>query len=169
MNSIQSSETNKEQTFVGCGKEISRRKFMASSLLGATTILGSSSLLNSSDNLMITNKNESGMEKKHKCKITVIRRELYEDLRNEFCADPNTGKCGAFEDGQEWIVDVYGFMNMLNGQFCSFAWDSISKYVYAALNGGSLLRGWMKDEKEMIACCNDGIRPVIFKLERIDE
>ena len=25
------------------------------------------------------------------------------------------------------------------------------------------------NEKKMIACCNDGTRPVIFKLERIDE
>ncbi len=25
-----------------------------------------------------------------------------------------------------------------------------------------------KDERMMIACCNDGTRPVIFKIERID-
>nr|WP_297284214.1 TIGR04076 family protein [uncultured Agathobaculum sp.] len=27
---------------------------------------------------------------------------------------------------------------------------------------------WTNDERMMIACCNDGIRPVIFKIERID-
>jgi uncharacterized repeat protein (TIGR04076 family) len=95
---------------------------------------------------------------------------LYEDLRDEYCADPNAGKCDLYQEGQEWIVDVMGFATMLNGQFCSLAWDAISKFVYAALNGGSIfISGWMKDEKVMIACCNDGIRPVIFKLERIDE
>ena len=26
----------------------------------------------------------------------------------------------------------------------------------------------MNDDKVMIACCNDGTRPVIFKIERID-
>jgi len=31
------------------------------------------------------------------------------------------------------------------------------------------MRGWTNDEKMMITCCNDGARPVIFKLERIDE
>lgn len=31
------------------------------------------------------------------------------------------------------------------------------------------MRGWTNDERVMIACCNDGTRPVIFKLERIDE
>ena len=30
------------------------------------------------------------------------------------------------------------------------------------------MRGWMKDERVMIACCSDGTRPVIFKIERID-
>ena len=169
MKSTRNTEPNKEQTFAGCGKEISRRKFMASSLLEATAMLGTGSLLKASDNLMTTNENELRLAKNYKCKITVIRRELYEDLRDEYCADPNTGKCNAVEDGQEWIVDGPGFMNMLNGQFCSIAWDCISKYVYSALNGGSLLRGWMKDDKVMIACCNDGIRPVIFRLERIDE
>lgn len=30
------------------------------------------------------------------------------------------------------------------------------------------MRGWMKDERVMIACCSDGTRPVIFKIERLD-
>ena len=28
--------------------------------------------------------------------------------------------------------------------------------------------GWMERENEMIACCSDGTRPVVFKIERID-
>ena len=27
---------------------------------------------------------------------------------------------------------------------------------------------WTNDERMMIACCNDGTRPVIFRIERID-
>ena len=30
------------------------------------------------------------------------------------------------------------------------------------------MRGWMKDERVMIASCNDGTRPVIFKIQRMD-
>lgn len=30
------------------------------------------------------------------------------------------------------------------------------------------MHGWTKDDHIMIACCNDGTRPVIFKIERID-
>ena len=52
--------------------------------------------------------------------------------------------------------------------FCSEAWDAVSRYIYAGLQGGSIMQGWMKDENVMIACCSDGTRPVIFKIERID-
>lgn len=105
----------------------------------------------------------------HKCKITVLRREYFADLAGQYLADPNAGKCPVFRDGQEFLVDSKGFFKMLDGQFCSEAWDCISRYVYAALQGGSIMRGWTNDEKMMITCCNDGTRPVIFKLERIDE
>ena len=40
--------------------------------------------------------------------------------------------------------------------------------VYTALQGGSIMKGWTNDDRVMIACCNDGTRPVIFKIERID-
>ena len=106
---------------------------------------------------------------KHRCKITVLRREFYQDLADEYLANPQAGKCSRFHDGQEFILEQGDFFNMMNGEFCSEAWDAISRYVYAALQGGSIMRGWTKDEKVMISCCNDGVRPVIFKLERIDE
>ena len=30
------------------------------------------------------------------------------------------------------------------------------------------MKDWTNDDRMMIACCNDGTRPVIFKIERID-
>lgn len=30
------------------------------------------------------------------------------------------------------------------------------------------MQGWTNDDRMMIACCNDGTRPVIFKVEHID-
>lgn len=105
---------------------------------------------------------------RHKCKITVLRRELFQDLADEYLANPNAGKCNRFQDGQEFILEQGDFFNMMDGEFCSEAWDAISRYVYAALQGGAIMRGWTNDEKMMISCCNDGVRPVIFKIERID-
>ena len=60
------------------------------------------------------------------------------------------------------------FYHLMNGKFCGEAWDAISRYVYTALQGGSIMKGWTNDDRMMITCCNDGTRPVIFKIERID-
>ena len=30
------------------------------------------------------------------------------------------------------------------------------------------MQAWTNDDRMMIACCNDGTRPVVFKIERID-
>jgi uncharacterized repeat protein (TIGR04076 family) len=54
---------------------------------------------------------------KHKCKITVIRREFFQDLADEYLADPNVGKCSLFHDGQEFIVDQKNFWKMMNASF----------------------------------------------------
>lgn len=48
--------------------------------------------------------------------------------------------------------------------FCSEAWDAIARYIYTGLQGGSIMKGWMKEENTMITCCSDGTRPVIFKI-----
>ena len=31
-----------------------------------------------------------------------------------------------------------------------------------------IMHGWTNDERMLITCCNDGTRPVIFKIERIN-
>jgi|GEM_PF-2794488 len=49
----------------------------------------------------------------------------------------------------------------------SEAWDSISRYVYVALQGGSIMNGWTNDQKIMITCCNDATRLLIFKLKEL--
>ena len=106
---------------------------------------------------------------KHRCKITVLRKECFEDLQQQYLADPHSGPCPYFEVGQEFILEQDDFFRLLHGRFCAEAWDAISRYVYAALQGGSIMEGWTNDEKIMIACCNDGTRPVVFKIERLDE
>ena len=108
----------------------------------------------------------------HKCKVTVIRKELYPDLQEQYLADPKSGACPFYEVGQEFLFERYGkrddFWTMGRGSQCSEAWDAISRYIYTALQGGSIMRNWTNDERVMIACCNDGTRPVIFKIQRID-
>ena len=108
----------------------------------------------------------------HRCKVTVIRKELYKDLQEEYLADKEAGECPFYNVGDEFIFDRYDdkddFWTMGRGSQCSEAWDCISRYIYTALQGGAIMRGWSKNDKIMIACCNDGTRPVVFKIERID-
>ena len=124
----------------------------------------------------------------HKCKMTVLDKKLYPELQAQYCADPEAGPCPCYRVGDEYVFERYGqaddFWRMGTGTLaagaaegvagsagvphCSEAWDALSRYIYAALQGGSIMRGWMKDEREMITCCSDGTRPVIFKLQRLD-
>ena len=126
----------------------------------------------------------------HKVKVTVIDKKLFPELQTEYCADPNSGMCPCYNAGDEFIFERYGIaddfwhmgLNTLKqtsnvaGEIaggtgfphCSEAWDAISRYIYAGLQGGSIMRGWMNNERVMIACCSDGTRPVIFKIERLD-
>ena len=134
----------------------------------------------------------------YKVKVTVLDKKLYPELQQEYCAVPDSGKCPCYYVGDEFLFyrnderDDFWHMGagtlVKSGQpdegclqspgtmhcgtkgvpFCSEAWDAISRYIYTALQGGSIMHGWTKDDKVMIACCNDGTRPVIFKIERID-
>ncbi|MCI8283898.1 MAG: TIGR04076 family protein [Firmicutes bacterium] len=126
----------------------------------------------------------------HKVKLTVIDKKLYPELQTEYCKDPNAGMCPCYNVGDEFIFERYGMaddfwhigLNTLKQTVnaadkiaggtefphCSEAWDAVSRYIYAGLQGGSIMRGWMNDDRVMIACCSDGTRPVIFKIERLD-
>ena len=73
-----------------------------------------------------------------------------------------------FPEGTGITPQQDDFYHLMNGKFCGEAWDAVSRYVYTALQGGSIMKGWTNDDRMMITCCNDGTRPVIFKIERID-
>lgn len=127
---------------------------------------------------------------KYKVKVTVIDKKLYPELQEKYCKDPKAGACPCYNVGDEFIFERdedkddfwhMGFNTLVktNGNpnevaggpkmpFCSEAWDAIARYIYAGLQGGSIMKGWMKEENTMITCCSDGTRPVMFKIERID-
>ena len=95
-------------------------------------------------------------------KVTVVKRTVNEDLAAQY-AQPGTGICTAFEDGQEFVVDG---LNQPEG-FCAWAWGDIHKSVLAIRSGSNF--GFMQEEGTLVVACTDGIRPVIFKVERIDD
>jgi uncharacterized repeat protein (TIGR04076 family) len=103
------------------------------------------------------------------CKITVLKRTLNSDLAAEY-VEMTVQPCGAFREGQEFIVSAD--LGKPEG-FCTWAWDDIYKTVVTLARGGNfsdgIFQGWMKNPHCMVTCCSDGIRPVIFKVERREE
>ena len=122
---------------------------------------------------------------KHKVRLTVIDKKLYPELQQQYCADPNSGACPCYNvgdvfefyrdeendhfwhSGMNTLVKTTADPDTVAGgpkiPHCSELWDAISRYIYTGLQGGSIMKGWMAKENEMIACCSDGTRPVIFK------
>ena len=99
-----------------------------------------------------------------KCKITVMRIAQYEDLMTQY-ENPISHACD-MKLGQVFIANV---LEKPQG-FCSSAWDTLSPFVLALSHGGAnFYDGWMKNPKSAMLSCNDGIRPVSFLVEALDE
>jgi uncharacterized repeat protein (TIGR04076 family) len=69
--------------------------------------------------------------------------------------------CPRFTEGQEFIVE-----NHPGEEFCDWAWKDIHKAYTALMSGGSYPDA--QDENTIIVRCRDIVRPVFFKLERLD-
>ena len=97
-------------------------------------------------------------------KITVLKRQ---DPKEIFDAYPVKEKdwfvpCKIYEDGQEFILEENLAMPE---NFCASAWHTIYPNIRLLSFGGNL--PFFDEEGVAISCCSDGMRPVIFKLERI--
>ncbi len=105
------------------------------------------------------------MAKRHKVKITVLKRLNPSEVFKKSPATPiePLGPCKLFTDGQEFVVEA----GRTPEGFCTSAWHTIYGNVKTLGFGGNL--PWYKEKGIAINCCTDGLRPVIFKLERISE
>lgn len=101
-----------------------------------------------------------------KVRITVLKTDFDDKLAREYGVD-GMGPCPAFKVGD--VIECERHYQPEG--FCGEAWKCIQHYVYALYHGAKLPfgKGWMKDVNVAIATCNDGLRPVTFKLERIEE
>jgi len=104
-----------------------------------------------------------------KVKITVIKKLNYKDLygENPPCALNESNfepECSLLSVGQEFIIS--GADSYPPG-FCAWAFAQISRDIVHLFFGGDYSE--FKDKGVVISCCTDGLRPVIFKLERIED
>jgi uncharacterized repeat protein (TIGR04076 family) len=104
-----------------------------------------------------------------KAKITVVKRVSNLDVAQEYMGKEYKPKdripCPHFEEGQEFILDSWG---VPPEGFCAWAWADIHKYILFVMGGGSYNSPWVEQDGAAIACCTDGYRPVVFKIERIE-
>lgn len=102
-----------------------------------------------------------------KVKITVLETTFNEALAKEYGAIGITA-CPMMQQGQIFYADY-----AKPEGFCDEAWKAIYQYVFAlAHNNGNELfyyGDWIRTPGVAICCCNDGLRPVIFKLEATKE
>ena len=85
------------------------------------------------------------------------------ELAEEFCVHGKAAcPCPAFSVGQEFITE-----NLDQPEnFCTWAWDDIFKYI-TLLHCGGNMSDHIKRKNTVIACCTDGLRPVVFKIEKL--
>lgn len=104
-----------------------------------------------------------------KVKITVLRTTLNKDLAAEYGVE-GLDACPMLKEGQVFYAD-YAKPDGL----CDEAWKAIYQYVFALAHGAGTDGGlfyygdWIRKPGVAICSCNDGLRPVIFKLEATDE
>lgn len=101
-----------------------------------------------------------------KCKITVLKTTFDRELAAEYGAE-GLAACPMLKEGQVFYAD-YGKPQ----GFCDEAWKAIYQYVFALSHGagdGLFYYGdWIRKPGVAICSCNDGLRPVIFKIEATD-
>ena len=103
----------------------------------------------------------------NKVKITVLKTTLDAQLAAEYGAE-GLGPCPMLQEGQVFYAD-YAKPEGL----CDEAWKAIYQYAFALAHGageGLFYYGdWIRTPGVAICSCNDGLRPVIFKLEATQE
>ena len=103
----------------------------------------------------------------NKVKITVLKTTLDRELAAEYGAEGLTA-CPMMREGQVFYAD-YAKPEGL----CDEAWKAIYQYVFALAHGAGedvfYYGDWIRTPGVAICSCNDGLRPVIFKLEATDE
>ena len=101
---------------------------------------------------------ENMFPSRNSVKITVLKRLFHQDLIEKYTDSQDWTACDHFKEGQEFIVSKAIPWDMPEG-FCGWAWADIQKMVWGMARGGPNI---------FIACCTDGYRPVIFKLEKME-
>ncbi len=100
-----------------------------------------------------------------KVKITVVKKINNKDMFGDNPPAESTAspECDYLEVRQEFMSEDAA----CPPGFCDWAFADIQRDIVHLLFGGSY--PWMKEKGVVLSSCTDGVRPVIFKLERIED
>ena len=101
-------------------------------------------------------------------KITVVERTFNKEITEEygskeFLAGAGNGPCARFEDDQVFVLNS---MSKPEG-FCDWAWADIHREIRTVAFKGEF--PWVNTPHSAITCCTDGMKPVVFCVERVEE
>ena len=103
----------------------------------------------------------------NKVKITVLKTTFDAELAAQYGAEGLTA-CPMMKEGQVFFADY-----AKPEGFCDEAWKAIYQYVFALAHGAGkdvfYFCDWIREPGVAICSCNDGLRPVIFKLEATEQ
>jgi len=108
------------------------------------------------------------MSKHYPVKITIIRKFSSEEVFGHEYHYPDGRKsitCPHFEEGQEIVVD-HVYTDLPSDWPCSWAWMDLWKDLSVLSLGGDFVH---TEPKMTFTTCRDGTKPVVFKLERLEE
>lgn len=101
-----------------------------------------------------------------KVKITILKTTFDKELAHEY-GSAGLGPCPMMCAGQVFYADY-----AKPEGFCDEAWKAIYQYVFALAHGAGqdvfYFGDWIRKPGTAIVSCNDGLRPVIMKLEATD-
>ncbi len=101
-----------------------------------------------------------------KVRITILKTTFDSELAKEF-GMIGLGPCPLMKAGAVYYADY-----AKPEGFCDEAWKAIYQYVFALAHGAGenlfYYGDWIRKPGVAIVSCNDGLRPVIMKLEATD-
>ena len=104
-----------------------------------------------------------------KVRITVVKLAVHEDLIAKYLKHSRHpegfAECPRWELGQEFIIE--NWPRRPEGFTCDWAWADIQRDVAMVMFGGN--PPWIENEGTAITCCTDGLRPVSFLVERVED
>jgi len=103
-------------------------------------------------------------------RVTVVKRAWHEEITEAYLdktfSPAGLAPCQEFEDGQVFLVKGTPGPQKPEGFPCGWAWADLQRALTTILLGGDA--PWINRPGSIVACCSDGLRPVSFLIERIE-